>query len=357
MTVSDVIRQRIEANGPIPFRDFMDIALYYPGLGYYTSGKNRIGTEGDYFTSPTVTPIIGELLGKQIEEMWTLTGKGHFTVVEYGAGAGLLCNDILNMLLHSNKELYDQLSYVIIEKNTLARDIASISSHPNVSFCNSIKDLNISCGCVLSIELVDNFPVHLVVMEDALMEVFVDFREGEFQEVLRPAATPLTDYLNELGVELPQGFRAEINLDAIDWLKDVSNALQKGFVITIDYGLASEDLYSAQRSNGSLRCFYQHQVTSTPYLNVGDQDITAHVNFSALKHYGSRVGLACRSYCTQGEYLRSLGLVEQLRQMELSGRYQVSEMKQKLFMVHTLLMEMGPRFKVLVQQKGIDTQV
>lgn len=184
------------------------------------------------------------------------------------------------------------------------------------------------------------------------MEVFVDYKNG-FVEVLRPASAPLKEYLNELQITLPKGYRTEINLEAAAWIKDIASALEKGFVLTIDYGFPTGELYSAKRREGTLVCYHKHQINYDPYRNIGEQDITAHVNFSALNHWGTQHGLNCCGYTSQSHFLRALGLADHLKHMEESGRYAHVSNEEKMFLIRTLLMDMGSRFKILIQQKGV----
>lgn len=351
MSLSEIITQKIRKDGPISFRDFMEIALYHPELGYYTSAGDKIGERGDFYTSPYFTSIFGELIGKQLEEMWHLLGRQAFTVVEYGAGTGALCRDILNQL-KNNEELYDKLHYCIIEKSPVMREKEKMILPEKVSWYDTIQDIPAITGCILSNEVVDNFSVHQVVMEDELMEVFVDDENG-FVERLNPASSALKNYLDQLKVRLPNGFRTEINLQAIEWIEEVAAALKKGFVLTIDYGYPSSELYSRDRSSGTLVCYNKHQVNYLPYSNIGEQDITAHVNFSALGHWGLQNGLEHCGFTNQAYFLRALGLVDHLKKMEESGKYKHASNQEKAFMIHTFLMDMGSKFKVLIQHKGL----
>jgi SAM-dependent MidA family methyltransferase len=220
-----------------------------------------------------------------------------------------------------------------------------------LSWHESIDDLPaIRHGCVLSNELIDNFSVSQVVMQDQLMEVFVDYKDG-FMEILRPANEELNNYFNQLEVRLPYGFRTEINLEATVWIRKVAALMQKGFVLTVDYGFPSFELYSPQRKTGTLVCYYKHEVNFSPYQHIGEQDITAHVNFSALHYWGQRNKLDYCGYTSQANFLRGLGLTEHLRKKaESSGPSNTNE---QALMLHTFLAGMGRKFKVLVQSKGL----
>ena len=347
MSLPEIIVDKIQKDGDLSFRDFMEIALYFPGYGYYTSDRQRIGKSGDFYTSPYLTSLFGEMIGAQLEEMWQILGRKPFTIVEYGAGTGLLCRDILTRLKQNGK-LYDKLQYVIIEKRE--------SMHPplpeKVCWADSIRDIPMVTGCILSNELVDNFSVHQVIMEEELMEVCVSFDNG-FTETLRPAPEPLREYLRDLEVTLPRGYRAEINLEATAWIQEVARALDHGFVMTIDYGYPSSALYS--KSSGTLACYYQHQVHHCPYTFIGEQDITSHVNFSALDLWGRLAGLDYCGYTTQTHFLRGLGLGRYLRQWEdEAAQSDPVAREQQIGSIRTLLLGMGEKFKVLIQRKGLD---
>jgi SAM-dependent MidA family methyltransferase len=352
MPLSDIIIQKIKDEGPISFRDFMDMSLYYPGLGYYTSDGNKIGRSGDYYTSPELTPAFGAMIAKQIEEMWVILGEKEFTVVEFGAGNGRLAYDILEHL-KLNKDLYALLKYCIIEKSPAMREKEKLVLTEKVTWHDSIEELGEISGCILSNELPDNFPVHRVMMHDELMEIFVDHKDG-FKEVFIPADAALKAYLTELQVELPRGFKTEINLEAILWMNKIAPVLKEGFVITIDYGYPSNELYSESRSNGTLMCFNKHHINNYPYQNIGEQDITAHVNFSALCHWGLKNGLDFCGLTNQANFLLSLGIKDYLVRMKNGGRSMMEIARENAFITYTLLLDMGVKFKVLIQRKGIE---
>lgn len=219
-----------------------------------------------------------------------------------------------------------------------------------VTWYDAIHDIPPIVGCILSNELVDNFSVHQVVMESELMEVYVDYKE-DFFEVLKPASKALTDYLAELHVQLPKGFRTEINLEATKWITDIAKSLKKGYVLTIDYGGTSSELYRAYRSAGTLVCFYKHQVYDHPYQHIGAQDITAHVNFSALIHWGSKGGMACCGLTSQGQFLSALGFSEYLLKTADPGQDILQAARKVALLTHTLLIDMGSKIKVLIQGK------
>lgn len=354
ITLPVIIKEKILEEGAISFHDFMEMALYYPETGYYMSKEGRIGASGDYYTSPVITPILGEMIGRQLEEMWHILGENSFTIVEYGAGDGSLCNDILNYL-KNNSALYDNLIYYIIEKSTTAGEKAKRRLTEKVRWIENIDEIKPFNGCILSNEVLDNFSVHRVVMKNDLMEVYVGYEDGFF-EFLKPAPPMLKEYFEELDVALPNGFSTEVNMEAIDWLKQISDALQKGFVLTIDYGYASNELYSSGKRAGTLTCYNNHTVNDNLYDNIGEQDITAHVNFSALCHWGLKYGLDYCGFIHQSYFLLALGLNEYLRNTEKKADYNYLDEKQKTFFINTFMVDIGNKLKVLIQQKGLPLQ-
>ena len=353
MDLSQILQTKIKKEGPLSFRDFMDMALYYPSLGYYHSTSNKIGKNGDYYTSPVLSSFFGEIVAKQLEEMWFLLDKKPFTIVEYGAGTGALCSGILQYL-KNNSSLFSELKYCIIEKSESMKLQQQKMFPEKVSWFNSIGEIGQINGCILSNELLDNFPVHKVIMKDELTEVFVDY-QNHFIEILRPANQNLKSYLKEQNIVLPYNYVTEINLQAIDWIKEIAASLISGYVLTIDYGFSAEELYSDKRNSGTLLCYKGHEINNSMYENIGQQDITAHVNFSALAHWGLKYGLQCSGFTNQANFLRSFGLVNFLRKLELEN--QDGDNKDLIFQLNKLLTDMGNKFKILIQQKGVKSKM
>lgn len=354
MQLDEIIIQKIRDEGPISFHDFMEMCLYYPEFGYYTSAHDTIGKRGDYYTSAYVSTAFGAMIARQLEEMWRLLNEDCFTVVEYGAGTGLLCHDIL-CYLKNNSRLYHHLRYCIIEKSPVMREIEKTNLAKSdlcgkVSWYECMHDISGVTGCVISNELVDNFSVHQVVMENELMEVLVSYNNG-FVELLQPAGKVLKEYIRELSISLPKGFRTEINLEATKWIQDVAGGLENGYVMTIDYGYRANELYCKRRSNGTLVCYNKHAINDCPYKDIGRQDITAHVNFSALEHWGIKSGLRSCGYTNQANFLLGLGLNEYLAN-SITTEAGFLNYKRNALLKYLLLVDMGDKYKVLIQQKG-----
>ena len=371
--LEDIIIEKIKKEGPITFETFMDMALYYPELGYYSSAEATIGRAGDFYTSPHLHPVFGAVLGKQLMEMWTVMGKPSvFHSVEIGAGSGYLCKDILDYLHNPSKNISPaqdksdflrSLRYVIVEpyahfeerqRELLGRGVgADLRVCPElITWVKSLKELHEGItGCIFSNELLDAFPVHLVVMEDELKEIYVDFKGKEFVEVKKElSSAELTNYLREFSVALQSGYRTEINLRIKSWLEETGAALSKGFLLTIDYGYSAREYYSAERTDGSLLCYHNHQFNENPYRNTGGQDITAHVNFSSLKKWGKELGLRTIGYCPQGTFLIASGIDEIITELYADSpdyAFEVSKIKGLIFP-----QGFGESHNVMIQYKG-----
>lgn len=374
-SIKQKIIERIIREGPISFETFMEMALYYPGLGYYAKESTAIGREGDFYTSPHLHPIFGAMLGRQMEEMWLLMGKPErFDVVEMGAGMGYLAKDMLDYLGREDagsrkpedrENCFPHLQYTIIELNPATRvrqQQLLVEFADKVKWVADLQDLGPVSGCFLSNELIDAFPVRLVEMDDELNEIYVslssfNFLERgkgeseniEFIEVRRPCSNEVEGYLKQYMSGLSKGYRTEVNLKLKVWLAELNNRLAEGFVLTIDYGYVGRDYYSEERSKGTLLCYYQHRTSENPYQHVGEQDITAHVNFSSMKKWGEELGLKTTGYCPQGMYLISLGIDEVIT--ELYGcapdPFETARIKGLI-----LPQGMGESHKVMIQYKG-----
>jgi SAM-dependent MidA family methyltransferase len=356
--LEEIIIDKIKREGPIRFETFMDMALYYPELGYYSSGKTVIGRAGDFYTSPHLHPVFGAMLARQLMEMWMVMGKPSvFHAVETGAGAGYLCKDILDYLHEpSSRDKDDFLSalrYVIVEPYShfeeKQREIVGDLSG-DIIWIRSLKESQIT-GCIFSNELLDAFPVHLVEMEDELKEIYVDFNGKEFVEVKDKVSSPeLTNYLKEFSAHIQEGYKTEINLRIKGWLEEAGAALSKGFLLTIDYGYSGQEYYSEERTKGTLLCYHKHQYNENPYRNIGEQDLTAHVNFSSLKKWGEELGLKTIGYCRQGVFLIASGIDEIITGFYADSpdyAFIVSKIKGLIFP-----QGMGESHNVIVQYKG-----
>lgn len=360
-----IIKEIIKNKGKISFHEFMDLALYHPVHGYYMSSREKIGKEGDFYTSPDVHKVFGTTIMKQLKEMKSLLPDNkRFHIIEAGGGKGSMCRQILDAAKERELSLYESISYSIVEKSNTLIDIqkenlSSAGHIEKVSWQNDIASvLNDSkSAVVISNELIDAFPVHRVVYNgDRWEEILLTLVDGEFSEVTGPLSDPELDtYLSKLEGPFDSGYRTEVNLDAIHWIKNVGENLKKGFLITIDYGYPKADYYSPQRSDGTLLCYYRHSTTDNPYTRVGEQDITSHVDFSSLSEAGKKAGLELTGFCEQFHFLMGLGVFDELNSMDETEDFNPEAYRENMAIKRLLMPEaMGGTFKVLIQHKGLE---
>ena len=358
------IRTRLEREGRMTFRDFMEMALYHPRHGYYRSPREKMGSAGDYLTSPEVHPLFGHMVGRQLAEMWEVLGSpARFDLLEMGAGNGLLARDVLRWAQRLHPAFLEALAYriaetspALVERQRQTVEALGLRLGRKVTWePDEIPADGSVSGCLLSNELVDSFPVHRVAVEGGrLREAYVVWQEGRFQEELGPPSTPeLAAYFERLGLLPGEGCRAEVNLAALVWMRQVAAALARGFVLTFDYGHEAEDLYAPWRRDGTLLCFYRHNPSSDPYSRVGKQDMTAHVDFTSLVEEGRRHGLEPLAVTTQSRFLAALGIGEALA-CAPGAELPLEEYYARRRAVSELLDPAGlGRIRVLVQAKGV----
>jgi SAM-dependent MidA family methyltransferase len=317
MSYSDLqqlISECIQREGPISFAEYMRMALYEPDYGYYITGAAKMGWEADYFTSTDVSSLFANCMGRQLFIMWEkLRHPAHFIVLEQGAGRGHLAQGLRTWAQKEAPEFYEVLDYRTEDirrgEDALERTLLSTHEMPSV---------------VLSNELIDAFPVHIVEKRgERLYEVFVDVQQdGRLCEVLdEPSSPEVANYLDMYKIPwrtFDEGWRAEINLDALRWIQRTAGLIRHGFILTIDYGDTAKALYTAWRKRGTLLCYFKHQANERPLLRPGEQDITAHVNFSSLIDEGTRLGMRLHRFTSQCLWLHALGFQEELEQRHVS---------------------------------------
>ncbi len=365
--IIDTIAQTPEKQ--ITFAQYMNLALYHPQEGYYSSKKKAIGSQGDFFTSSSLGKDFGELLAEQFVEMWEfLECPNPFILVEMGAGEGILAGDILNYLEQNYPNFLKNLEYIIIERGfgMIEKQKALFQQWQEKKFPISWKSWeeipdDSVVGCCFSNELIDAFSVHkLTVKLGELQEIYVSYSENQLIEKTAQLSTSrIREYFQLVGIEIPseayiEGYQTEVNLAALDWLKTVAAKLKKGYLLTIDYGYPASKYYHPQRFNGTLQCYYQHRYHSNPYVNIGQQDITCHVDFTALELFGESLGLAKVGFTKQGIFLMALGLGERLISLS-SGKFNLSEVLYRRDALHQLINPAGlGGFGVLLQSKNLE---
>lgn len=357
--LSAILRDKIQSSNGISFADFMAQALYHPEHGYYMSRRDRIGKAGDFFTSSSVNSLFGRLVARQLMQMDELLPAEDFQIVEQGAGEGHLAMDILDTMAEEAPELYQRLTYNLVEvsEDNRQRQSSQLEAHAEkVRWCAD-DEWEISSGCFLSNELVDAFPVHVVEKHSGLIkEVFVVNDEKGFSEELRNESGPdFAEYFDWLGCGPVEGNRAEVNLHASDWMRQVGQRLKQGFVLTVDYGYPAQELYAPHRRAGTLMCYHRHQADENPYLLVGEKDITSHVDFTALQKAGEDVGVLPLWFGEQYRFLMGLGFFEELVKLEAAATCEQEARALRLTLKNLIMPEagMGETFKVLVQGKNV----
>ncbi|MEB3214709.1 MAG: class I SAM-dependent methyltransferase [Nostocales cyanobacterium 94392] len=350
----------------ITFAEYMELALYHPEYGYYSQNAVNLGKEGDFFTSVHLGADFGEMLAIQFVQMWEILGKPvRFSLIEMGAGQGHLASDILNYIKQKYPDFLQALKYIIVEKSSGLKQLQQQRLETfEINWC-SLEEIpnNSVIGCLFSNELLDAFPVQQFILENGeLREIYVtlttEIETGKlFTEIADKPSTPeLINYLKLLEIDIskyPSGYRSEINLAALEWLGVVANRLQRGYVLTIDYGYTQNRYYNPRRDKGTLQCYTRHHRHHDPYINIGQQDITAHVDFTALEKNGDRHGLDKIGLTQQGLFLMALGLGERVATLSQS-KQPLSSLLQRRDSLHQLLDPLGlGGFHVLVQAKGL----
>ena len=345
------IREEIGASGGwIGFARYMELALYAPGLGYYMAGAGKLGREGDFVTAPEISPLFGETLARQVAQV---LDAGLEEVIEIGAGSGALAASLLTEL-----ERLGRLPkrYLILELSADLRErsrdtIAARVPHlmERVAWLNRLPPS--FSGVVLGNEVLDAMPVHIVRVTKTLIEESgVESVDGEaFRWAWRPAAGELLEAAREL--ELPPGYTTEIALVARGFVRSLAEALERGVAMFIDYGFPRHEYFHPQRATGTLMCHYRHHAHDDPFFLPGLQDITSHVDFSAIADVGVGGGMALLGYTTQAQFLINCGITDVLSRVpaEDAGRYlPLSNQANRLLSPA----EMGELFKVIAFGKG-----
>ena len=370
--VEEEIRALIQQNGPITFSQFMQICLYSPKGGFYSARTNRINTE--FGTSPTSHPLFGTLIAKQLKQMWEILDfPSTFQVIEVGSGDGALARSIVDEIQLLDSNFSTALQYVATDyepwwPNSLNESLGwngeAQNSRPNKKEItwgvNRVKAEGVNpfkniTGCILCNELVDNFPFHQFAIQDGLVkEVYVTTSDKGFTEILDIPSSPLiTNRLKSLNLDLPEGYRGEINLGIDSWMAEVFKTLNQGFTLSIDYGELSKDLYSSKYSSGTLMCYNQHQYTNNPYQNIGSQDITSFVDFTSLMKAGEKQGFTTQGYALQRRFLENLGFYSYLDSLDAKELSYARKELSRIAMKTLIDPDDYGDFKVLIQSKGI----
>jgi len=360
--LEQIVLDTIRRCGPITFQHYMTLCLYHPEHGYYMRGGERTGIHGDYFTSSDLHPVFARLVARQAAEMWEALGRPSlFAWVEMGAGRGLFAQDFITGC--RNTEFGAALSYIAVEpgeeaRSRLANRWAGEGFKTRFRVLSDLKELEPITGCFFSNELVDAFPVSVVTRaRGRLKEIYVTAEGETLREKLGPlSSTAVAAYVARHAHGLEEGHRMEANLTAAEWIRCVVEKLRRGFVLTIDYGDLAACLYTADRPHGTLMAYRGHVASEDFFFAPGEQDLTAHVNFSALIDAGKEGGLNLTGLTTQELFLMAMGEANQFADLYDPGQGDIERLDARLKLKRLIHPEgMGAIFKVLIQHKDVAT--
>ena len=363
--LSDLIRNEIRSTGVISFERFMRLALYEPGLGYYSAGSSKFGEAGDFVTAPEISPLFSRCLARQCRDVLSAISNGHSKVImELGAGSGVMAADVL-LELEGIDSLPDR--YLILEVSADLRErqqkkLAAAVAHllPRVEWLDCLPEYPLF-GCILANEVVDALPVErFVIGHDGLQRVVVGLDGDRFcfrrEAMPEKLARAVSESLGRPLDEYPVGYQSEWCPTLVSWTRSVASCLREGMFCISDYGLSRQEYYHPDRVGGTLLCHYRHRAHDDAFFWPGLQDITAWVDFSAIAAAGEAEGLNLAGFSTQAHWLMSLGLDElvarqfsedQRSQLELAGQVKTL----------TLPGEMGERFKVMALTRGVGSRL
>ncbi|CAN5239214.1 SAM-dependent methyltransferase [soil metagenome] len=343
----------VAASGQISFANFMDMALYAPGLGYYSNGAHKLGAGGDFTTAPELSPLFSRTLARQCQQILTQVERGE--ILELGAGSGIMAAEIL---LELERQNCLPQRYAILD---LSADLRQRQQQTLLEYCphlltkvvwlDSLPTVPFN-GIILANEVVDAMPVHKFQCDDdGIAECYVGIEQNQFCWHLGPLSSArLAEKIDELEtIEGP--YISEININLEAWIASIAATLQQGIMVIIDYGFPEQEYYHPQRSQGTLMCHYQQRAHTDPLILVGLQDITTHVDFTALAKAAVVNGLEVAGYTSQTAFLLACGIHEMMGDIsDLQQHWANSNAIKKL----TLPSEMGELFKVMALSKNLD---
>lgn len=353
----DTIVEQIRLQGKISFADYMNAALYHPQWGYYRNALTKFGEEGDFITAPELSPLFGECIAHWCKaEMAKLTHPSK-SILEFGAGAGHLAATVLSHLA-----TLDALpeAYYILEIS------AVLKSRQHAYLKKTVPDLvdrvvwlerlpaSPLHGLVIANEVLDAMPVHKFQQATSLQEVFVTLEADKFVWVADDPLSPgLSSAVEALGIDFPSGYCSEINLALPGWIKSIDDCLAQGAALFIDYGFLRSVYYHPQRSQGTLMCHYQHRAHPDPFVHVGLQDITAHVDFTSLQEAAQACGFTITYYENQARFLIDWGLLDRVKAYQQAQAHDALALHKLSHQVRQLTFptEMGELFKAITLEK------
>jgi SAM-dependent MidA family methyltransferase len=353
--MQNIIIQKIKQapNQRITYAEFIELALYHPTMGYYMRNQVKIGKDGDFITSSNISDIFGSIFSK-----WFLKQVKENNIVpsvcEIGAGNGRFAKAFLDSWI-KNTDI--PLTYYIVEASPYHRQLQQeiLPIGKNVYQVEQLMQLKPFDGLIISNELFDALPVHVIEKRNGqLYEVMVGWNEDGFIEHSDQLINPIIqEYINEQNITLVENQRIEIPLQMESMLKTISTSIEKGLIVTIDYGYTTDEWKSPARKSGSLRGYHKHQMISNVLLHPGEMDITHHIHFDTLINIGNKLGLAFILKNRQDEFLVAAGLLKELEDNYDPNPF--SEKSKHNRAIRSLIMPgMSSFFHVVIQQKGIN---
>jgi SAM-dependent MidA family methyltransferase len=359
VNLRQIIEEELRERGPVPFSRYMDLCLYHPELGYYSRRTEQFGKAGDFYTSSDVHAVFGRLLSRQFDEMWRALGSPErIAIVELGPGRGLFARDVLDWSAKKFPEFFRAVQYRLVESSPAlrARLKETLANHRAAGRAllvdSSVAAIGISSDVIVfANEFFDALPVE-VLSEHG--ELRIDSRDGRFMETWASASPRALEYLDRYSIHPEAWERVEAPLIAQDYMERIAAAIQRGFFIAIDYGYTRDELL-AGRHRGTVMTYRQHSASPNPYEAPGEQDITAHVNFSALAAAAEQNGMHAHKLLTQSQFLMGIGEQTQFADAFEDCRLPQERAKVALQLKHLVTPAgMGETFHVLVASKGVE---
>jgi len=368
-TPAEIIRREITERGVLPFARFMELALYAPDCGYYEAQKENVGRHGDFYTSVSVGNLFGELLAFQfaewLEEVKTFNSQlSTLSLIEAGTHDGRLAADILTWLQLNRPKLFAQIEYGIIEPSARRQEWQRETLKPfapRVRWFSDFEDLKLKiknsklAGIIFSNELLDAMPVHRFGWDAKSKNWFewgvaIDGDEFSWAKIQKPRLdlpSSIRDLPSSLLDVLPDNYTVENSPSAESWWREAANSLQTGKLVTMDYGLAADEVFSPFRTNGTLRAYFRHHLNDDILANVGRQDLTVHVNFPAIQKVAEESGLITEQFCAQAKFLTEI--LARAAKSNSFGEWDGSDTRQFQTLTHPE--HLGRAFRVLVQSR------
>lgn len=358
------IADEINRSGPIPFSRYMELCLYEPGLGYYSRVREQFGKAGDFYTSSDVHAVFGRLLARQFEEMWrALDSPAHIDVIELGPGRGLFARDVLDWSAKEFPEFSRGLHYALVEQSAHLRTKSQerLAEHIAAGNCEIFDALESSAShasdnvIVFANEFFDALPVNVI---DHRGAVRVGYENGRFTEKFVALSAAENAFLDRYGVRPEEGERVEISLASLGWMERIARVFdrRRGFLVFIDYGYTREEQLAGRRRD-TVMSYRQHTASASPYEAPGEQDITAHVNFTAIRAIGVERGLEPLALLTQSQFLIGIGEETQFADAFQDCKLPQEHTKVALQLKHLIAPAgMGETFQVLLMSHNVAHQ-